>query len=292
MCGANNSTWCYPKTLDADNGAKTGSKVFPVLVIVPGLGDDPDHVLTNTFPGLKNFPNDLGTIILGLKAPTSTTNGADTWNGSTSCCWADAAPPDTTTAIANAITTACAPPVGTGQWPCDPKRIWMFGHSAGAVQTHRFVCDHASLIAGAFTITGSALADGFDPVCTPSQPVSIAQMHGTADNYEYDNNNGDKVTGMPNEYVSVEVSRAAPTRTATTVQEGQTIAGCVGSLTLTSTGNNYDSVGTGTDVLTWQGCPTGVSVQLWRDNGGVHIPSLTAAGYAALEQWYAAQVKP
>ena len=117
--------------------------------------------------------------------------------------------------------------------------------------THRFVCDHSNLIAAAFTITG-----------------------------------------MSAEYVSVETTRTAPQRTATTVQEGNSIASCTGTYTLSQSGLTYDSAtGAATDVYDWSGCPAGVGVELWKDNGGVHIPTLTTAAYTAIENWYTAHHK-
>jgi poly(3-hydroxybutyrate) depolymerase len=282
------------------NGAYTSTQQFPLLVILPGLNDDPDHVLTNNFTGLSSWPHDLNVMVLGLKAPTSATNGQDTWNGSTSCCWADAGPPDTTTAIANAIDAMCdsRTPGGTGAWPCDPKRIWIFGHSAGAVQAHRFACDHSDLVSGVVTVTGSALADGFDSACSPAHHVSFLHIHGDADNYLYNNSTGDTVTGMAHEYVSAEVSRATPTRTATTIQESSFNGGC-GSLSTTSTGLVYDTAGgaTTTTIKDWSACPPAggemtPSVELWDMGGSVHIPTFNAAAYTAMVTWLKVQVKP
>jgi hypothetical protein len=272
---------------------------------MPGLGDNVSHFFTNTFPILQTINTDMGAIVIGVETvlgdptPSCTANGPNAWNGSpASCCCDGGAGSNTSLGVADQIRAVCQGGAGgvsggTGQWPCDPNRIWVFGHSAGAVQAFRFTCDHADLVAATFTITGSALADAFDPACSPSQPVSFVHMHGTADTYFYDNSTGALVGNMTEPYVSVETTRTSPQRTAT-IQQMLSFGGENGcsSYSLTASGLPYDSAtGNATDVYNSAGCTGSINVQLWKDNGGVHIPTLTTQALSAIEAWYEAHPK-
>lgn len=58
----------------------------------------------------------------------------------------------------------------------DSARVYVMGHSNGAFMANRLACDHADLIAGIVSISGTAPAS-----CEPSEPVSVMQVHGTVD---------------------------------------------------------------------------------------------------------------
>ena len=62
--------------------------------------------------------------------------------------------------------------------PVDPKRVFVAGFSFGAVMTARLACTIADRIAGAVVVGGAPWIGG---ECTPSKPVSILFVHGTAD---------------------------------------------------------------------------------------------------------------
>ncbi len=253
------------------------------------------HWIQTVQPVMKNLNVDLDAIVLGITGKTSSAGG-DSWNAGSTCCWppADGAGPDDVTYIPTAIGKVCAPPVGTGSWPCDPKRIFVYGHSAGSAMTYRLACDHADLVASAFTMSTYALRTDIDPACSPSEHVSIAHFHGTSDTSKYDNSTGDILTAMATEYVSVEVDRTSPTRTST-VSQMKTFNSCAGSLSLiTSSWLDFDSVvgGSETDLYRVAGCPTGIDVEVWKANGTAHVPTMTAAGYTAMVNWFKAHVKP
>ena len=60
-----------------------------------------------------------------------------------------------------------------------PGGYYFTGHSNGGFMSHRMACDHADLVAGIASLAG-AVWDDLDR-CTPSQPVSVLQIHGTVD---------------------------------------------------------------------------------------------------------------
>jgi polyhydroxybutyrate depolymerase len=61
--------------------------------------------------------------------------------------------------------------------PVDPGRVFVAGFSMGAVLTERMACQHADLVAAVALNAGAPWSDE----CSPSRPLPILVMHGTAD---------------------------------------------------------------------------------------------------------------
>src|ERR1700726_1818960 len=61
----------------------------------------------------------------------------------------------------------------------DRSRVYVTGASAGAFMAYRLACDLANRIAAVASVTGSMWWDD----CQPAQPISILEMHGTADTH-------------------------------------------------------------------------------------------------------------
>lgn len=59
----------------------------------------------------------------------------------------------------------------------DPRRTYLLGFSAGAIMAYRMACDHADRVTAVVSVAGVALMD----LCHPSAPVSLMEVHGTAD---------------------------------------------------------------------------------------------------------------
>ena len=59
----------------------------------------------------------------------------------------------------------------------DPKRIYATGHSNGGALSYRLACELPDVIAA----VAPASPAGLESPCTPSRPISIMQIHGTAD---------------------------------------------------------------------------------------------------------------
>jgi polyhydroxybutyrate depolymerase len=62
--------------------------------------------------------------------------------------------------------------------PIDRNRVFVAGFSMGAVLSERMACQHADLVAAVALDAGAPWSDE----CSPSRPVPILVMHGTADN--------------------------------------------------------------------------------------------------------------
>jgi polyhydroxybutyrate depolymerase len=63
------------------------------------------------------------------------------------------------------------------KFPIDKSRIFVVGVSAGSVMAYRLACDLSSQIAAVASVAGAMLPDD----CSPGRPVSVLEMHGTAD---------------------------------------------------------------------------------------------------------------
>ena len=61
----------------------------------------------------------------------------------------------------------------------DPYRIYVAGHSNGGFMSYRLACTHADRIAAIVSLAGATFDTPAD--CSPTEPVAVLQIHGTAD---------------------------------------------------------------------------------------------------------------
>ena len=59
----------------------------------------------------------------------------------------------------------------------DQKRIFVTGFSGGGAMAHRVACDLSDRVAAIASVSGAFVAK----TCQPARPISIYEMHGTAD---------------------------------------------------------------------------------------------------------------
>ena len=157
-----------------------------------------------------------------------------------------------------------------GELAIDPARIALVGWSNGAFMSYRMACERADRIAAVVGLAGAGYAD--PGLCTPSEPVSIAAIHGTADD----------VIRFDGGTVFDDAHRPYPgaeeTATAWATYDGcDTSATAIDDrmdleATLTDGGDPAE-----TSVQEWPGCDAGATVQLWTIPDGRHDPSITSA---------------
>lgn len=286
-CGASANAWCVPGALDKERVELVPTRTWPLVVMLAGRGDTPIHVMTNTYTAMRTINEDMGAIVVGVTGKTSTAGG-NSWNAGVTCCYPDASPPDDDAWIDQMISNVIA-----AGWPVDPKRIYVWGHSAGSAMAFRYACNHPDRVAAIFSMSTFAIRTDLEAACAAGH-FSAVHFHGTADSVLYDNNVGASLSPQTTEYVSVEVDRFAPTRMSTT---SQLIAqnGCSGGLSTTTAGwLDFDSLvgGAETDLKQVSGCPTDGAVEVWKANGTAHVPTMTAAGKDAMVAWLLAHPKP
>lgn len=179
------------------------------------------------------------------------------WNATDACCDLYGTGVDDSTYLSSVISQIQA------QYTIDPKRVYLVGHSNGGFMSYRMACDHADQIAAIASLAGAMWED--TSKCKPSQPVSILEIHGTADaTIAYDGGSN--------------AGHAFPSAT-TTVSDWVTIDGCSTTADTSSPALDLESTiaGDETTVTKYDGCKAGGHAELWTVTGGGHIPNISAA---------------
>lgn len=137
-------------------------------------------------------------------------------------------------------------------------RVFLVGHSNGAHLSHRMACERAGQITAIAALAGVLPPDVTS--CRPTRPVSVLQIHGTAD---------------PDVIYEGERYGAGAERTVARWRE---LNGCT-TTSESSTRLDLDSEvkGAETAVITSTGCRDGSRVTLFRMDGSDHIPGLSPA---------------
>jgi polyhydroxybutyrate depolymerase len=176
------------------------------------------------------------------------------WNATPACCDFLRSGVDDSTYLTSIIDQVSA------TYNVDPKRIFFAGHSNGGFMSYRMACDHADRVAAIASLAGATFED--TAACNPSEPVSVMEVHGTADQtIEY---TGGRYFGGT--YPS------APQTVATWAGYD----GCATTPTPRDDTADIDNSipGNETTIETFDGCPAGIDVELWTIRDGPHIPAI------------------
>lgn len=135
------------------------------------------------------------------------------------------------------------------EYGIDPGRVFATGTSAGAFMASRLACERADVFAAVAPVAGT-LAAGFP--CVPSQPVSVLEVHGTADHVVPFEGGPMVGRGGPSEIVS------APAM----AQRWRDVNGCPPPV---------DEVQGNIHRFTSAGCAGGTEVVFVQIDGGAHV---------------------
>ena len=124
----------------------------------------------------------------------------------------------------------------------DPKRVFATGISSGGEMSHRVACELSDRVAAVASVSG----DLGIAACNPALPVSILEIHGTADPFV-------PMEGDPSQNL-------APTMS--TMERWVHIDGCASDPTVNANGI--------TKTTTWGGCRGGTTVVLVAITGAGH----------------------
>jgi polyhydroxybutyrate depolymerase len=211
-----------------------------------------------------------------LAFPDGTTDGQGRrfWNATDACCNFGDIPVDDI-AYARWILGDAAKHV-----PVDPARVYVVGFSNGGFLAHRIACELAPSVAAVVSVAGAQWSD--PSRCTPSDPVSVLEIHGDADRVVRPD--GGLVFNLP--------GRRYP-NLAQTLATWAAKDACSGALMPTGRNLNFDGAlaGAETEEQAYGGCPAGVSVTWWSVRGGGHIPNPTSAGMQGVWDWLRAHPK-
>jgi polyhydroxybutyrate depolymerase len=200
--------------------------------------------------------------------------GNQYWNATDACCDIYGTGVDDSTYLSTLIKQIQA------HYTVDPKRVFFVGHSNGAFMSYRMACDHADQIAAIASLAGAMWTDVTK--CAAQAPVSILEIHGTADQ-TIDYNGGTQIPGHP--YPGA----------VTTVNDWVTLDGCATTADTSSPPLDLDGTIAGAETTVTKfaaGCKPGGHAELWTITGGAHIPNLTLGFSPAVIDFLLAHPKP
>lgn len=201
--------------------------------------------------------------------PDGTPNSEDArfWNATPNCCNFEDQDVDDVGYLRGLIEEAGA------NYRVDPGRVYLLGHSNGGYMSYRMACDASDVITAIVSLAGSTFEDPAD--CAATTPVSVLQIHGTADAViTYEPELTSDGTGHPG---AVETARRFAER-----------AGC--DTTAPTEGAALDLEpnldGAETTVLQYRaGCRGGVDADLWTIVDGGHIPGVSDTFMPNVLEW-------
>jgi len=248
----------------------TASVPMPLVLLLHGIGTSSARM--ESIVKLEPVAEERGFLYVH---PDGTLDAAGDpfWNATDGCCNAYDAPVDDSAYLQAVIEQV------QSTYNVDPKRIYIVGVSNGGFMAYRMACDHADTIAGIVSVAGATFLDATR--CGPSGPVSVLQVHGTADQIvPYDG--GELIPGHP--FPSA----------ATTVADWAAYNGCGPDRTPTGLRVDLDGAlpGDETVVSRFDGCPTGGAVELWTMEGADHFIRFTPAFTSSLVDFLFAHPKP
>ncbi len=240
-----------PFTLFTPTSYQEGTPM-PLVILLHGYGASGD--IQEAYFQVQPLAEEKGFLYVH---PDGTKNqvGDQFWNATDACC-SFGSTVDDVSYITGIIDQVSA------ERDVDPKRIYVMGHSNGGFMSYRMACELSGRVAAIASLAGATFDD--PTKCAPDHPVSVLQVHGTADGtiaYE---------------------GGATPVINATfpgAVQSVTTWAGYDGcDTTPKATGTTFDLevnlAGEETSVQAFDGCPDGIAVELWTIDGGAHIPGI------------------
>ncbi len=252
------------------------SRPAPLLILLHGYTGSGDENVA--YFGLAAAAEQHGFV---YAAPDGTIDGDGNrfWNATDACCNFDRGDVDDVAYLSSVIAEI------QGALAIDPKRIAVAGHSNGGFMSYRMACERSDIVAAIVSLAGATFADPAD--CKPGEPVSVAQVHGTADDTILFGGGG-PLTDVTGPYPGAEA----------TASTWATYDGCGSKPSGLSTKIDVDAeLSDGADpaetsVQEWSGCEAGATVQLWTIPNGGHVPALTPAFADAVVRFLAEHPKP
>ena len=230
------------------------------------------HGYTGNATAHENYFNlrsriDSDRFMLCVPNGTRDSQGNRFWNATDFCCDFENRNPDDSGYLRDLIETIVA------DHPVDVGSIHVIGHSNGGFMAYRMACEHADLIASIASLAGATYSNASS--CTPSDPVHVLQIHGTADDtIRY---GGQCIIPFifcyPGAMESVETW--AQYNRCTNVAENESPLDLDGSISGAETSR----------MILADGCDEHGSAELWRIEGGSHGPSFNGNFPRELVSW-------
>jgi polyhydroxybutyrate depolymerase len=217
----------------------------PLLVALHGgLGSAAQFAANSGYDGLATSNRFLVVYPDGVGRLADGSGGAQTWNGG-ACCGPAVSKDVDDVAFLRALVAEVS-----ASYPVDPNRVYAAGHSNGGIMALRLACE-ASDVFVAVGVQSAALGV---TACRPPTPVSLLQIHGTADTKVPIG--GGRGSGL------ARVDFAPPRDAAGTLAAAD---GCDASPTTTADAANPDL-----ELSAWPGCAGGSVVEFLTVEGAGH----------------------
>jgi polyhydroxybutyrate depolymerase len=260
-----------PVQVYVPSGYKDGTPT-PLLVLLHGYSAN--GVQQDFYLGMRQVAESR-TLLYAHPDGTVDSKGNHYWNATDACCNFDHTTVDDASYLA-----ALVAEIGT-RYAVDPKRVYFFGHSNGAFMSYRMACDHAEIVAGIVSLAGAMWSD--PSKCKPSVPVTVLEVHGTADQViAY----GGGTTGA---------SGGTFPSAATTVADWVKLDECASTADTSAPPVDLDAsiAGAETTITRYRtGCKSGTEVDLWSIQGGSHVPGFNATFSPMAVDYLLAHPKP
>ncbi|MFP5319727.1 MAG: alpha/beta hydrolase family esterase [Acidimicrobiia bacterium] len=139
------------------------SRPAPRVIILAGVGNTGESMVEAT--GFDRVAEREGLVVAYPEGVN------ETWNAGYCCLGRATTGPDDVGFLTRLIDDVAA------KNAIDTGRVYAVGVSAGAMMAYRLACEEAGRIAGVGSVAGAMVLDD----CHPVRPVSVIEIHGTAD---------------------------------------------------------------------------------------------------------------
>jgi len=237
----------------------------PLLLDLHGFMGD--GLSQQRFSRLSNVARANG-FVYAAPDGSRNSNGDQFWNASKSCCNFDRTDIDDAAYLKSLIDEI------SKKVSIDPKRIYIFGHSNGAFMSYKFACTYPDTVAAIVGVAGAMDVLGND--CAISSPVSVLEIHGTADSVI--RFTGGAIAGIG--YTSVEQ----------TVDIWRKLDKCTGT-PIAKENLDIDEGIDGAETKVFASTCTNSTVAQWQIANGQHGPAFSASFPEAIIEWLLAHPK-
>ena len=135
----------------------------PLVLVLAGVGNPAESMVETT--QLDRLADSAGFVVAYPEGVNRT------WNAGYCCLLGATTGPDDVGFLTRVIDDVAS------DHRIDPARVFAVGVSAGGMMAHRLGCERPDRIAGVGSVAGAMIPDA----CRPARPVSVIEIHGTAD---------------------------------------------------------------------------------------------------------------
>ena len=237
----------------------------PLLLDLHGFMGD--GLSQQRFSRLSNVARENG-FVYAAPDGLRNSNGDQFWNASQSCCNFDRTDIDDAAFLKSLIDEI------SKKVAIDPKRIYIFGHSNGAFMSYKFACTYPDTVAAIVGVAGAMDLVGNN--CAISSPVSVLEIHGTADT----------VIG----FTGGAIAGISYTSVAQTLDIWRKLDKCVGA-PMPKENIDIDESIDGAETKVFESTCANSTVAHWQIVDGLHGPAFSATFPKAIIEWLLANPK-